>query len=75
MWLCDVFGLSSNSRSAIESAFDPVVSPARSPRGSVSRGFAASPKRQAGGAPMQRTGLQTRLAQRGIVPMSGVKVP
>ncbi|MCS3746245.1 MULTISPECIES: hypothetical protein [unclassified Xanthomonas] len=75
MWLCDVFGLSSNSRSALESAFDPVVSPARSPRASVSRGFAASPKRQAGGAPTQRTGLQARWVQRGIVPMSGVKVP
>ncbi|MEA9556262.1 hypothetical protein VC273_10130 [Xanthomonas nasturtii] len=75
MWLCDVFGLSSNARSAIESAFDPVVSSARSPRASVSRGFSASPKRQAGGAPMQRTGLQARWIQRGIVPMSGVKVP
>ncbi|WP_080931291.1 hypothetical protein [Xanthomonas arboricola] len=75
MWLCSVFGLSSTSRSAIEGAFDPVVSTARGPRAGVSRTFSASPRRQAGGAPVQRTGLSARLAQRGIVPMSGVKVP
>ncbi|NIJ82714.1 hypothetical protein [Xanthomonas cannabis] len=75
MWLCDVFGLSSSSRSAIESAFDPVISSVKSQRASVSRAFAASPKRQAGGAPARRTGLPARWAQRGIVPMSGVKVP
>ncbi|WP_345778713.1 hypothetical protein [Xanthomonas nasturtii] len=74
MWLCDVFGLPSSSHSRIESAFDPVVWPVRSPRASVSRTFAASPKRQAGGAPAQRTGLPSRV-RRGIVPMSGVKVP
>ncbi|WP_115049145.1 hypothetical protein [Xanthomonas arboricola] len=75
MWLCNVFGVSSTSRSAIEAAFDPVISRAKGPRGSVSRGFAASPKRQAGGAPARRTGLSARLAQRGIVPISVVKIP
>ncbi|MBB3779348.1 hypothetical protein GGR60_000977 [Xanthomonas arboricola] len=75
MWLCNVFGVSSASRSAIEGAFDPVIPAARSPRASVSRAFSAPPRRQAGGAPAQRTGLSARLAQRGIVPMSGVKVP
>ncbi|MCC8538736.1 hypothetical protein ACDH70_04580 [Xanthomonas axonopodis pv. poinsettiicola] len=75
MWLCDVFGLSSPSRSAIESAFDPVLSPAKVQRASGSRSFATSPKRQAGGAPTKRTGLTARWAQRGIVPMSGTKVP
>ncbi|WDM68960.1 hypothetical protein [Xanthomonas cucurbitae] len=75
MWLCDVFGVSSPSRSAIESAFDPVLSPAKGQRASVSRSLAASPKRQAGGAPTKRTGLYLRWAQRGIVPMLGTKVP
>ncbi|WP_329957058.1 MULTISPECIES: hypothetical protein [Xanthomonas] len=75
MWLCDVLGLSSQSRSAIESAFDPVVLPAKGPRSAVSRNFAASPKRQSGGAPFQRTGLAARRIQRHIVPMSGTKVP
>ncbi|RYE77974.1 MAG: hypothetical protein EOO80_09580 [Oxalobacteraceae bacterium] len=75
MWLCNVFGVSSTSRSAIECAFDPVVSTVRSPRASVSRAFSASLRRQAGGAPAQRAGLSVRLAQHGIVPMSGVKVP
>ncbi|MEA5125162.1 hypothetical protein [Xanthomonas floridensis] len=75
MWLCDVFGLSSPARSAIESAFDPVRSPAKGQRASVSRRFAASPKRQAGGAPTKRAGLNSRWVQRGIVPMSGTKVP
>lgn len=75
MWLCDVFGFSSPSRRAIESAFDPVLSPAKGQRASVSRRFAASPKRQAGGAPTKRTGLSSRWAQRGIVPMPGTKVP
>ncbi|CAD0317027.1 hypothetical protein ABQZ99_007545 [Xanthomonas hortorum pv. vitians] len=75
MWLCDVFGLSSTSRNAIEGAFDPVISSAKSPRAGVSRTFAASPKRQAGGAPAKRAGLPARWMQSGIVPMSGVKVP
>ncbi|USJ01085.1 hypothetical protein MUG10_02215 [Xanthomonas prunicola] len=75
MWLCDVFGLSSTSRSAIESAFDPVVSAGNRSRSSVSRQFSSSPRRQAGGAPAQRTGLPAHWVQRGIVPISGVKVP
>ncbi|MBB5862658.1 hypothetical protein [Xanthomonas sp. 3058] len=75
MWLCNVFGVSSSARSAIETAFDPVIPTGRSPRANVPRAFATSPKRQAGGAPTQRTGLQRRWMQRGIVPMSGVKVP
>ncbi|PPV06565.1 hypothetical protein XBLMG947_2503 [Xanthomonas bromi] len=75
MWLCDVFGLPSSTRNAIESAFDPVISAGNRPRSSVSHEFFSSPRRQAGGAPAQRTGLQTRWAQRGIVPISGVKVP
>ncbi|MFL8001183.1 hypothetical protein [Xanthomonas vasicola] len=75
MWLCKVFGASSNSRSAIESAFDPVVSAGNRSRSSVSREFSSSPRRQAGGAPAQRTGLQARGLQRGIVPISRVKVP
>ncbi|UEQ16514.1 hypothetical protein [Xanthomonas phaseoli] len=75
MWLCNVFGMSSNKRSAIENAFDPVVSTEKRSYDSALREFSSSPRRQAGGAPAQRTGLQVRWAQRGIIPVSGAKIP
>ncbi|WP_223574364.1 hypothetical protein [Xanthomonas citri] len=75
MWLCNVFGVSSSHRSAIESAFDPVVYAENRPRSSALREFSSSPRRQAGGAPAQRTGLQARGARHGIVPISGAKIP
>ncbi|MEB1548364.1 hypothetical protein VDQ94_05520 [Xanthomonas campestris pv. campestris] len=75
MWLRQLLGLSPSPRDALESAFDPVQMPVKRPHSSVSRAFAASPKRQAGGAPMRRSGLSVRWAMCGIVPISGVKVP
>ncbi|MET3147683.1 UNVERIFIED_ORG: hypothetical protein ABIB63_003481 [Xanthomonas axonopodis] len=67
--------MSSNKRSAIENAFDPVVSTEKRSYDSALREFSSSPRRQAGGAPAQRTGLQVRWAQRGIIPVSGAKIP
>ncbi|KPL49344.1 hypothetical protein XAXN_08180 [Xanthomonas axonopodis] len=75
MWLCNVFGVSSSKHSAIENAFDPVVFAENRLRNSTLREFSSSPRRQAGGAPAQRTGLQTRWAQRGIVPILAAKIP
>jgi len=75
MWLCNVFGVSASKRSAIENAFDPVVSTEKRSYDSALREFSSSPRRQAGGAPAQRTGLQARWARRGIIPISGAKIP
>ncbi|KAB7763461.1 hypothetical protein CKY51_19880 [Xanthomonas maliensis] len=75
MWLRRLFGCPISDRSALESAFDPVVSPNNQTHSRPRGGYAAPRRSQIGGAPTKRTGLSARLLQSGIVPILGGKVP